>query len=64
MFFNLHRLLRQLLHFGVGQGEAVALLLRYIFNFNLLAMLLRWGIDHTDFFRTHGAAHYRRTASC
>jgi hypothetical protein len=40
VFFNLHRLLRQLLHFGVGQGEAVALLLRYIFNFNLLAMLL------------------------
>ena len=63
MFFNLHRLLRQLLHFGVGQGEAVALLLRYVFNFDLLAMLLGRGIDHADFFRAHGAAHHRRTAS-
>ena len=47
VFFNLHRLLRQLLHFGVGQGEAVAQLLRYIFNLHLLAMLLGRGIDHT-----------------
>ena len=60
VFFNLHRLLRQFLHFGVGQGEAVALLLRHIFNLNLLAMLLGWGIDHADFFRAHGAAHHRR----
>ena len=63
VFFDLHRLLRQFLHFGVGQREAVALLLRYIFNFNLLAMLLGRGIDHADFFRAHGAAHHRRTAS-
>ena len=63
MFFNLHRLLRQLFHFGVGQREAIPLLLRHIFNGDLLAMLLRRSIDHADFFRAHGAAYHCRTVS-
>ncbi len=61
VLLNLHRLLRQLLHFGIGQREAVTLLLWHIFNPHLLAMLLGRRIDHADFFRTHGATHDCRT---
>ena len=61
VLLDLYRLLRQLLHFCVGQGENVALLLRYIFNRHLLAVFLGWRVDHADFFRTHCATDDRRT---
>ncbi|MNT47387.1 hypothetical protein D3C71_1284960 [compost metagenome] len=63
MFLNLNGLFRQFLNFRIGQREAIALLLRHVFDFHLFAMFLAWGVDHTDFFGTHCAAHDRRTVS-
>ena len=60
VFFDLYSLLRQLLHFIVGQRENIALLLRHVFNTHLLAMLLRRCVDHTDLFRPHGTTYNRR----
>ena len=60
MFLNLYGLFCQFLHFFVGQREDVTLFLRYVFDFNLLAVLLGRRVDHADFFRPHGAAHDSR----
>ena len=60
MFLNQHRLSRQSFHFLICQTETIAFSFRHIFNFHLLAMLLRVGIDHADFFRSHITAHNRR----
>ena len=60
VLLNHQRLMCQLLHFMIVQTKAIACVIFNIFNTNLFAVLLAFGIHHSDFLRTHGATHNRR----